>query len=235
MAETEGNTISEFPGSETPIERRRRQAREWAQRNRESINRKQREARAADPERFRKIVSRYQEKKRSTPEGRELDRLKCALWQKNNPEKVKQAYIRKASIEDGKIELRKRSEIYRAKNPDKISEQNKSYRLRNLYKLKEYKSSNSEANKRHCNKRRAAKKCSTENYTLKEIRDLRTKIGHSCAYCRSKVPLLIDHIIPLAKGGSNGIRNIQFLCAPCNLSKSARDPIDFARTKGLLL
>jgi 5-methylcytosine-specific restriction endonuclease McrA len=30
---------------------------------------------------------------------------------------------------------------------------------------------------------------------------------------------VLDHIIPLARGGGHTIDNIQFLCPPCNLSK----------------
>jgi hypothetical protein len=58
-----------------------------------------------------------------------------------------------------------------------------------------------------------------------------------CAYCRKKVgkEYHIDHIIPLAKGGTNFARNIQITCAKCNMEKHARDPIDHARKIGMLL
>jgi 5-methylcytosine-specific restriction endonuclease McrA len=58
-----------------------------------------------------------------------------------------------------------------------------------------------------------------------------------CAYCREVVGAEphIDHIIPRARGGSNARSNLQLTCSPCNLQKNARDPIDFAQSKGLLL
>jgi len=44
--------------------------------------------------------------------------------------------------------------------------------------------------------------------------------GGACAQCGSKENIHFDHIIPVAKGGGNGVENIQVLCAPCNLRKS---------------
>lgn len=58
-----------------------------------------------------------------------------------------------------------------------------------------------------------------------------------CAYCRAPLQdYEIDHIIPLCRGGSNWPRNLQLTCVSgCNQAKGASDPIEFARTLGLLL
>lgn len=45
----------------------------------------------------------------------------------------------------------------------------------------------------------------------------------------------VDHVMPLALGGDNTRSNIQILCAPCNLSKNAAHPVDYARSLGKLL
>jgi hypothetical protein len=42
-----------------------------------------------------------------------------------------------------------------------------------------------------------------------------------CVLCRNNERLEYDHIIPLAKGGSNTERNIQLLCEGCNRKKRA--------------
>lgn len=44
-----------------------------------------------------------------------------------------------------------------------------------------------------------------------------------CKRCKRKKKLSIDHIFPLALGGSNDIRNLQLLCQRCNSRKGARD------------
>lgn len=42
-----------------------------------------------------------------------------------------------------------------------------------------------------------------------------------CRYCKSKVNLTYDHKIPLSKGGTSDIKNIQVLCEDCNKTKSS--------------
>lgn len=45
-----------------------------------------------------------------------------------------------------------------------------------------------------------------------------------CAACGSAEELVIDHIIPIAKGGSCDQENLQALCAPCNRQKGTKLP-----------
>lgn len=59
-----------------------------------------------------------------------------------------------------------------------------------------------------------------------------------CAVCKASIEgaaYHLDHIKPLARGGGNDPSNLQLLCPPCNLSKSAKDPIDFMQSRGYLL
>ena len=51
------------------------------------------------------------------------------------------------------------------------------------------------------------------------------KYKFSCVRCHQQEPrivLVMDHVIPLSKGGSGDISNIQPLCGPCNSSKGNR-------------
>ena len=45
---------------------------------------------------------------------------------------------------------------------------------------------------------------------------------YRCVLCGSHKRLVIDHIHPVAKGGSNHPDNLQTLCWPCNSKKSDR-------------
>ena len=40
-----------------------------------------------------------------------------------------------------------------------------------------------------------------------------------CMKCGSKKNLEIDHVVPLARGGSNRLENLQLLCQSCNRRK----------------
>jgi|TARA_Y100000294_G_scaffold10479_1_gene9795 hypothetical protein len=46
--------------------------------------------------------------------------------------------------------------------------------------------------------------------------------GGKCKKCGSKDDLHYDHIIPVSKGGSTTVENLEVLCSICNLSKSDR-------------
>ena len=48
---------------------------------------------------------------------------------------------------------------------------------------------------------------------------LAREYGECCANCGSCDALVLDHILPIAKGGRSTVANLQLLCAECNRVK----------------
>lgn len=77
----------------------------------------------------------------------------------------------------------------------------------------------------HAHKRRAWKRGSSGAFTQQEWDALCERYDYRCLCCARRAPeiqLTPDHIIPLSRGGSNTIDNIQPLCGNCNTRKNAR-------------
>ncbi len=64
------------------------------------------------------------------------------------------------------------------------------------------------------------KKSKRPNLPLAWKWDVLEKSNYQCVYCGAKKYLEIDHITPLAKGGTHSIDNLQALCVDCNSKKS---------------
>ncbi len=78
-------------------------------------------------------------------------------------------------------------------------------------------------------KYRASKRNAEGIFTAEEWEQLKALCGYRCVRCFKKKKLSVDHIIPLSKGGTNYISNLQPLCKSCNSAK--RDRIWFASCK----
>jgi 5-methylcytosine-specific restriction endonuclease McrA len=61
-----------------------------------------------------------------------------------------------------------------------------------------------------------------ETVRLSEWKELLDKHGGRCVRCGSQDHIQVDHIIPLSKGGTNTLDNIQPLCRRCNSGKKNR-------------
>lgn len=150
-------------------------------------------------------------------------------WRAANAEKVK---------EDDRI----RNAKYREENPEKRRATVRAYVLANPEKAsaqkKRWKVANPEMVRQHNTTRRARKEAASNGQlprgAIKRILGLQK---WKCACCNVSLRggYHVDHIEPLAKGGEHSPENLQMLCPQCNLSKSAKDPIEYMQSKGFLL
>lgn len=107
-----------------------------------------------------------------------------------------------------------------------------------LKRSSKWKKENPEQSRRIASRRRARKNQAGGDHTVAQIKALYTKQGGKCPICRITFKgkkYNVDHVVPLFRGGSNGIENIQLLCETCNKQKGAKDPIHFMQSRGFLL
>ena len=78
-------------------------------------------------------------------------------------------------------------------------------------------------------KRRTAKTQAGGSFTAAEWKTLCKQYNYKCLDCGKRRKLTADHVVPVSKGGTSNIDNIQPLCSPCNSRKGAKCT-DFRRT-----
>lgn len=108
-------------------------------------------------------------------------------------------------------------------NPKKVKAIDAAYRERNREELnrknREYQKDNPDVINAKTHRRRAAKTKAGGAYTSAQWMALCNKYGNVCLCCEKFAPLTPDHIVPIVKGGTSNIDNIQPLCMPCNAKK----------------
>lgn len=179
-------------------------------------------------------------------------------WKRENPDKYRAAIKgweeanadyyranRKAYREANRERRQAVCAAWREANKDRVLSVNRAYHKANPELVARVKAEWAEKNAEHelerkrllTAKRRAQKRGSVGSYTADQIQDLLGAQKCRCANCLVSIRdgYHIDHVTPLARGGSNDIRNIQLLCGLCNRRKGAKDPLDFARLNGRLL
>jgi 5-methylcytosine-specific restriction endonuclease McrA len=167
---------------------------EWVRNNKDKVKKNNEAWVARDPEHARELARKRGN--RAYARNPEKFKKRSAEFRKNNPEKVK---ISLSNKEYKKKYRKNHKEIitqHRKNNPEKYSAYKQNRRAREL---------NVEG-----------------TFTAKEWKDLCKSYGNKCACCGKRRKLTIDHVIPISKGGTNYIENIQPLCGSCNSSKGTK-------------
>lgn len=137
--------------------------------------------------------------------------------------------------------VRETKKRYAAKHPEVIRARWQAWRSANEGYDKERKAAWSKENPDRNNAYRANRKARKLGvggaHTAVQVKALFIKQKGKCAICKCGIEngYHRDHIVPLFRGGSNGIDNIQLLCRSCNQHKHARDPIQHMQSLGFLL
>jgi len=160
---------------------------------------------------------------------KECDKQSAKEWRANNKERV---HIMDAAWRKKNAEYRKKYEL---NNKEKrLAKSRKWYSLHSEKRLilsRLWNKLNPNKRKEAYHRRRARKNQNGGNFTWKEFIQLCEKFNNRCLSCKKiGIKLTPDHIVPLAKGGSNSINNIQPLCGPCNSSKQVKI-IDYREEK----
>lgn len=208
-----------------------------------------RKYREANREKTQAACREAMSKKRQDPEFREREKA----YKKTDRYQEQQRQYRA----ENRGSLDAKTLIWRQANQDRYKAYHAAYQVANRHRtiarLKKWRRDNPERNKEHGRKWRA------ENPHLVVIKEQRRRarikgVGgdlspdiHArlmdlqrgkCAVCGTPISKgfrHLDHIMPISKGGTNTDDNVQLLCPTCNLSKSAKHPVDFMQERGFLL
>lgn len=137
-----------------------------------------------------------------------------AEWYRANRERVLARV--KANSEMNRERILAYQAEYYAANTEKVKATVSAYRKANPEKKQHFE-----------NTRRARKAGNGGAHTLVERQDKFDSIGNVCFYCGQDGKLSIDHVLPLARGGTNDIENILPACKSCNSRKHTRTGQEF--------
>lgn len=153
----------------------------------------------------------------------EKNKLSIYKWRNENPDAIKAIDRRSYAKNVEKKRLCAQNRYW--KNRDKWISYARNYRLENKEKRRVF-----AQNRRS----KLLSRGKLSNGIIDKL--MRLQMG-KCACCGRPLgnKYHIDHIMPIALGGSNTDDNVQLLRAECNQRKHAKHPIDYMQSKGYLL
>lgn len=218
------------------------------EKNKSKYLEQQKNYRAENAQKIRDYRIKYKD------ENRERINEKNRLYRESNKDQI--LARRRRRWAENKASIAEKRRAYRSANRKIIADQEKRYAEKNKGKLADRRRKSYEKNKesiseykkanrtrlnemaRLHNQNRRARKKSTGVISRERVGRLIVLQKNRCACCKCDLResgYHLDHIMPLALGGTNTDGNTQLLCPTCNLQKNARHPVDFMRQKGFLI
>lgn len=197
---------------------------------------KDREQYHANKERRREL--RLTQSREWAAKNRERKRELNRKWKLANPKRTKEIAAKYRENDERRKAAKERTARWRKDNPDRKTASLRKWREENPQWRAEWLKQHPDHHRVTQHNRRARKRAAGGKMSQSDVDQILRSQKWKCAYCRVKLTrktLHLDHIVALAKGGSNYPSNHQATCSPCNLRKQARDPIEFAQSLGMLL
>lgn len=198
----------------------RAKCRDYYQRNREKVL-KRHKVRNAQPD-TRERRRAYDEMRRMTmrdelnarsreryAQNSEKERSMSRAYYWRHREKI--AETKKRAYQINRDVYLQRSREYQVSHPEQTRAAIKRYRAAHPERIRAQK---------HLRRTRIAG--AHGRYTDRDVGHMLAMQQGHCAYCGRIVTLTIEHINPIARGGSNGPENICLACWKCNLEKGAK-------------
>lgn len=203
-----------------PEEKKAKQAayaRAWYEKNRAAVISRSKKWAEDNRERRREIACKWVLRNLAQATANSV------AWKAANPDKANR--WARSWYAKNQAKVRAMATGWRRKNHDHVLRRSAAYREKNREMFRVF-----------YRKRRFAK-ATGGSHTAADVAILIRIQRGLCVYCKTDVTKRrhVDHIMPLALGGSNDRSNLQILCVPCNLRKNRSHPIDFAQRMGFLL
>lgn len=173
--------------------------------------------------------------------NRDVIRKRCSDWYANNTEQAKSLALARRCADGQREKAAQKSAKWRENNPEKLKAYREAWYAANAQKVKilnaAYYAANPNVAKLAWQNRRAKKQASGGVLSKGLAPKLFKLQKGKCACCEQPLGenYHLDHIMPLALGGSNTDSNIQLLHQRCNNQKSKKHPVDFMQSRGFLL
>lgn len=158
-----------------------------------------------------------------------------AAYRAANKEKIKSGFANWYAANSEKV--KSRAAKWAAANHDKCTAIKSAWKKANPEKVQAYAAANVDKKRiRHQNRRARTRESGGKLSIGLADKLFRLQRG-KCACCGEPLgdDYHLDHIMPLALGGTNTDDNIQLLRSKCNLHKNAKHPVDFMQQRGFLL